>query len=190
MDYAAFRLLNGLAGHSAGLDRLAMLVAQYGAWAFAGVLLWLWGLRPDAPGKLADRTAAARGAVGSALALATGQVVIRIFPRPRPFAAHAVRLLIPPSPDPSFPSDHALAAFAIATAVAWTRPRLGWGLAVAATLLGVARVFVGAHYPGDVLAGALLGSGIGVLARKLDAWIEPAVALASRASDAVWRRRR
>jgi undecaprenyl-diphosphatase len=73
-----------------------------------------------------------------------------------------VHPLVPHGADASFPSDHATAAFAIATAI-WLRWRLAGAVSlVLAAALAVARVAVGVHYPGDVVAGAILGTGAAV----------------------------
>src|SRR4029078_6397487 len=70
--------------------------------------------------------------------------------------AHA-HLLIAHSSDPSFPSDHATGAFALAFGI-WLYDRtIGALLLAVAALLSFARVFVGTHYPGDVVAGAAIG---------------------------------
>ncbi|MEU0556703.1 phosphatase PAP2 family protein [Dactylosporangium sp. NPDC006015] len=62
--------------------------------------------------------------------------------------------LIPHDAGGSLPSDHATAAFTIAVAIGWFLYRR-WGitLLVTATVVGVARIWVGVHYPGDILAG-------------------------------------
>jgi len=70
-----------------------------------------------------------------------------------------------PDPDPlvglpatgSFPSGHATVAFACATALALAVPRLALSLFGLAALISWSRVYVGVHYPLDVLAGAILG---------------------------------
>ena len=61
----------------------------------------------------------------------------------------------------SFPSGHAMNAFAIATAIGLGWPLLLLPLAVAAACVAASRVFLGLHYVTDVVAGALLGSAIG-----------------------------
>ncbi|MEV4845161.1 phosphatase PAP2 family protein [Micromonospora matsumotoense] len=75
----------------------------------------------------------------------------------------------PPVGDWSFPSNHATIAGALATAVLLLSPR--WGLLAAplALLAALSRVFVGVHYPHDVLAGLLLGVAVTLLLTPLAA---------------------
>ena len=58
----------------------------------------------------------------------------------------------------SFPSGHAAAAFAFATGIGHTLPMVGAPLRALAALVAYSRVHTGVHYPGDVVAGALLGA--------------------------------
>ncbi len=193
MDYQLFCLINGLAGHTLWLDQSLVLIAEYAPLVFIAALVGLWGIRKEGARGYQDRLAVGRAIGAAAIALGLGQLIIRVYPRPRPFVGHTVRLLIPPTSDPSFPSDHALAAFAIAAALVATRRRLGVGLFGLATLLAFARVFVGTHYPLDVVAGAFLGTVVGVLMHGTDAWLAPLVTLGTRWTDAavawVWRPR-
>jgi membrane-associated phospholipid phosphatase len=56
-------------------------------------------------------------------------------------------------------------AFACATAIALAVPRLRWAVFALAALIAFSRVYVGVHYPLDVLAGAILGVGLGLAVR-------------------------
>ena len=71
-------------------------------------------------------------------------------------------LIAPEHHDRSFPSGHALAAFALA-GVLWHDRRARWWGIVVASLIGVSRILIGVHFPADVLAGACLGFLIGFL---------------------------
>jgi membrane-associated phospholipid phosphatase len=72
------------------------------------------------------------------------------------------------SSSPSFPSGHTASAVAFAIAVGTDTPRqIGFGVGTLAAAVAVSRVYVGAHYPGDVLAGAACGLVAGRLARRL-----------------------
>jgi len=71
----------------------------------------------------------------------------------------------------SFPSGHSASAFAFATAVGGTLPALGFPLRGLAAIVAYSRVHTGVHYPGDVIAGSLIGAWIGkataVIARRV-----------------------
>jgi undecaprenyl-diphosphatase len=104
------------------------------------------------------------------LALGAAQLIGDLWDRARPYEAHpaSAHLLVAGSPDPSFPSDHATAAFAIAVSIALRSRRAGTIALAMAIAVSVARVAVGTHYPSDVIGGALLGT-----AAALVLWAPP-----------------
>ena len=153
LDYALFRAVNGLAGRGGALDAMMIGSAKYLpiVFALALVALWLtWSAR--------NQRAALLAGVSALIALGLGQIIGKAFPRPRPYLSHAVNQLIPPSLDTSFPSDHAILGFAVAVMIWKYNRKAGAVLLVLALLIAIARIFVGAHYPGDVLGGAVLGA--------------------------------
>jgi len=82
--------------------------------------------------------------------------------RSRPWRRYALpHTLVPAPKDPSFPSGHTTIAFASATVLTFLQPRLGPALFLLAAAIGFSRIYVGVHYPLDVLGGAVLGVGIG-----------------------------
>lgn len=158
IDWSVFHALNGLTrGDDPAQDVIELFAsAAVLAFAVATVALWL-GDRPGGP--LRWRLASGSALAAAGLGLLLSQVIGHIWDRVRPFAAHPSEtvLLAPPSPNPSFPSDHATAAFAIAFAVFFISRRAGIGFLAVALLIALTRIFLGLHYPGDVAAGAVIG---------------------------------
>ena len=77
--------------------------------------------------------------------------------RDRPPIALALEPLIPMPNSPAFPSGHAAIFFTLAMALLYLNRRWGIWFFAAAALIAVARVFVGVHWPLDVVAGAIIG---------------------------------
>jgi undecaprenyl-diphosphatase len=118
---------------------------------FVGLVLLAAG--QDVTRHLAGLLAGAAG--GTALA---AQLIKRLLKRRRPTAGIAGFSALVQSPDAfSFPSGHTAATVALAVAWAGQGTWLGTLAAGFAALVGVSRVYLGAHYPLDVMAGALLG---------------------------------
>jgi len=67
----------------------------------------------------------------------------------------------------SFPSNHALNNFAIAVFFSMIYPNYKIALFLTAFLIAISRVYLGVHYPSDIIGGALIGSGFGYLFAKL-----------------------
>jgi undecaprenyl-diphosphatase len=84
--------------------------------------------------------------------------------RTRPFEAHREIHPLYVVHSSSFPAGHASTAFAGAVFLSFVVPRLAPLFVLLAALIGLSRVYVGVHYPTDVLAGALLGSVVGAAA--------------------------
>ena len=110
------------------------------------------------------RTGAVLATVAGALALLLTQPIADAVDRARPFVAHPhAELLISHARDAGFPSDHATGAFAIAMGM-WLYDRtIGALLFVLALIVAFARVYVGVHYPSDVVGGALIGMAVALL---------------------------
>jgi undecaprenyl-diphosphatase len=76
-----------------------------------------------------------------------------------------IHLLIGRTTDFSFPSDHATVVGAVAAGLMFTNHRWGSVAAALAVVMAFARVYVGAHYPGDVVAGLALGAAVAAAGR-------------------------
>jgi membrane-associated phospholipid phosphatase len=164
MDYSIEQFVNGPAGGHPVLDTLMRDVATRSVAAFIAIVAG-WFLVGWIRGLAAERRGAVTALLAAGGALLANQFVLLLWQRPRPFAAHpdAVTTLVSRSTDPSFPSDHAAAATAIAVVLFLAHRRIGAAVLGLALLVCVARVYVGAHYPGDVLAGAAVGAAVASL---------------------------
>jgi undecaprenyl-diphosphatase len=157
MDYRLLHAVNQFFFHHDAVEDPAVAYANASELLFLGLLVAAFLVARGS--RLEVRRAVVAAGLSAGLGLAVAQVLTRLVDRPRPFVAHplSVHVFSHHAADAGFPSDHTTAAFAIAVAL-WLRDRR-WGAValVAAGALGVARVGMGVHYPGDVAAGALLG---------------------------------
>lgn len=107
----------------------------------------------------------ARLAVAFVLELSVYKLLKQTLRRPRPYIALAgITSEVAPPDEFSFPSGHSAAAVVVVTVVGTTYPAVFPLLAPLAALIGVSRVYLGMHYPSDVIAGALLGAAAGAVA--------------------------
>jgi undecaprenyl-diphosphatase len=144
-------------GHDGFEDPLRFFAinAQYFFVALLGALFLVRGKWRSVSG----RHAVVAAGFSALLALGLAHLLADLWARPRPYITHPdAHLFIPPSHDTSFPSDHATAAFAIAVALLLRHRKAGLLALAMAVLVSLARVVVGTHYPGDVLAGAAVGT--------------------------------
>ncbi|MGI8421600.1 MAG: phosphatase PAP2 family protein [Gaiellaceae bacterium] len=166
MDYRVFHAIDRFSAHHHGFAHFFNAIENVSipVLAIASVALWLLA-RPGGDRKW---KAAAVSALGSAaVALLVNTVISWFYDRPRPYESHAGVYHLTNKTDPSFPSGHASAAFAIATAVLLFDRIAGALFLVAAILVGFGRIAIGAHYPADVLAGIVVGVASGVLVVRI-----------------------
>jgi undecaprenyl-diphosphatase len=90
---------------------------------------------------------------------AAASILKLLIGRPRPFVAdHHLHLLVGQPSSAALPSGHATTACAGAVLLGWLWPRGAWAFALLALGIAYSRIYVGVHYPSDVLAGAALGA--------------------------------
>ena len=111
-----------------------------------------------------------RAGICSALALVASLCVTNFFlknyvARVRPYeVVEGLTSLLGPVGEWSFPSGHASSGFAAAAAIYKSRPkRVGVPCIILAALLAWSRLYVGVHYPSDVIGGAIIGALLGLI---------------------------
>ena len=164
LDLYIFNLINGFAGKWQWMDYLGMFFAQYFEY-----LLWLclflflvvsfkkyWRMVLEA----------FIAAIFTKFVLA--EIIRWLWFRPRPFVTlNFIPLINQSANEASFPSGHASFYFALSTIVYFYNKKAGMLFYVASFLIAVARIFVGVHWPSDILAGAVLGVLMGWLTNRL-----------------------
>jgi undecaprenyl-diphosphatase len=155
VNYRIFELINSQAGHRPLVDHVMRFSALY------LVFLVVSAGGAVAVHALIRRRVRAVVSFAATLALAFGlaEILNRASHERRPFQDHPVHQLVAHAADVSMPSDHAVAAFTIAFGVLiFLSRRAGLALTATAVLIGVARVWCGLHYPGDILASAVIAA--------------------------------
>ena len=166
-----FRLVN-VVWTSPALDPYMLFLGSINDYAV--VWLVLLGALAALGGKT-GRWAALAGLAALVLGFVSSEVLKSLVMQPRPFVSLPdVRLLISPPSSYSFPSVNATYAFAASSGASLTARRLlgrlpiwVWGFLALAVAVSYSRVYVGVHYPSDVLSGAIIGILIGWLVASI-----------------------
>ncbi|GGY77883.1 phosphatase PAP2 family protein [Streptomyces omiyaensis] len=185
--------INGLAEDAPPwFDRVMGFAGEYGIMlAMVLVVLWCWWTVRRS-GALTDSVSALAGIVWAPLAAGVALLVnipIRGFvERPRPFEDHeGLEVLVEGKTDYSFVSDHATMAMAIAVALFVAHRRFGLAAIGLALAEGFARVYMGVHYPTDVIGGFALGTAVALLLAPLTlALLTPLVSAVARSRRGAW----
>jgi undecaprenyl-diphosphatase len=190
-DETVFFWINGLAGRVAAIDGI---IKTLSCDLFVPVVMFLILVTVWFYGRDQERRERHQRAVLCSLtAMGFSNLVVYILnaalpDRLRPFEAFPakVNLIFYPPTDPSFPSNAAAAAFALAMGIWIYDRRLGYILLIPAIIISFGRVYMGVHYPLDIVGGflsAILATGIAWLVLRL---CEPVISRFLRFARAVY----
>ena len=164
IDLYLFNLINGFAGRWAWLDYVGMFCAEYLGYVLLAVLAVFLAINFKKYWKMVLEAIIA--AIITRFILT--DFIRWLWFRPRPFVALNFISLINQSPkEASFPSGHASFFFALSTIVYFYNKKAGIIFYIASLLIVLGRVFVGIHWPLDILVGAILGVLTGWILNKL-----------------------
>jgi membrane-associated phospholipid phosphatase len=162
LNHRLFDDVNTFARNTGWLHSPLVDYAKYGVVLFG--LLLIVGLIRSRHGTPRMLAVAVWACIAVLIAVAANQPIVHAAHEARPYTGHPnVLVLVARSADLSFPSDHCVMAGAAAAGLLLVSRKIGLVAVVAALLMAFARVYVGAHYPGDVLAGLLIGAAVAIL---------------------------
>ncbi|MEO6606877.1 MAG: phosphatase PAP2 family protein [Aestuariivirga sp.] len=155
IDLLITQWLNSFAAVYWPLDQAMILLSAFGVPIMVVLVATRWWRKEN---RGANRNTCLVAGLSFLLGLAINQLILLFVHRIRPYDAGVAHLIIAPSADWSFPSDHATAVAAI-VASAWLRhlPRAALALGALGFIVCISRVFVGIRYASDVLGGVATG---------------------------------
>ena len=167
MDGSLFQTINRFAVRTGWAHGFTRFYANDGIVLFA-VLLVVSFLLARSRSDLGGSAGSLWAGAAALIALGIGQIIGNFVERARPYETIAnVHVLVDKTTDFSFPSDHATVVGAVAVGLFFVDRWLGLAATTLAILMAFTRVYVGAHYPGDVLAGLALGGAVAWLGHLL-----------------------
>lgn len=164
--YIVFNIINGFANKSELLDFIMMSISKYGPYVLMaiGVTIYFIGfVKKDAE----LRAIVVDTVLKTGIAIIFSQIISSIIYIPRPFVNNEnINLLYSHSPNSSFPSDHSIGSMGIALGLSNYSKLIKNISLTSAYLIGFSRVYVGHHYPLDVIGGFLIAMVFGKIYDK------------------------
>lgn len=160
MDKNIFYLINRHSGRHRLIDILMIMVSKRIRYVYLIILIILW-FKDHSTNKIAKK------AIVTALISWIIRIVANAFYfRPRPFVSNRVGILIPSKTDSTFLSKHSILSFSISFSILLNQRLIGSILMCISVLTGFSRVWVGHHYPSDIIRSAFVGGIVSLIVEK------------------------
>lgn len=187
MDWRLYKAVYDVSLHHHWVGSLFSDIEKASIPVMVVITAGLWFLsRPGGNPKW--KLACGSGFASAALSFAIAFVIHHVWDRPRPYESHHISHPWSNSTDATFPSDHTTVSFAIAFAVLSFDAVAGGVFLVVAAIIGIGRLFIGAHYPSDVAVGVVVGLiAAGVVVRLLPRFVSWVVSRVERLTDPLLR---
>ncbi len=163
LDRALFLGINHLP-HTIISDSIAQFFSGVGAWGVVWFVIVLYLFFRE---ERRDHWFFVPSIFASVSTVISEYVLKALIARPRP-SAEMGALIVGYADNFSFPSSHATLAFAFATLLSGVEKRWKWWLYALASFIALSRIYLGVHYPLDIIGGSLLGYGIGVIGLRME----------------------
>ena len=156
MNYTVFQWINNFAGSSKLLDTLMIAITNSVPYVAILFMLILWFNNGKKENAIRKQYTVLYTALSVSIALLVNVLIHAVYYHPRPFITHHVNQLVPHAADSSFVSDHSVLVFSIAFVFILRGEKLKYIALIWAVLVGISRMYVGVHYPLDILGAAFL----------------------------------
>ncbi|PEP54494.1 undecaprenyl-diphosphatase [Bacillus pseudomycoides] len=168
LNIDAFRAINDLGKQYSFLNSPMIFLAEYMVYFLGLIIIAYWFTRSRK-----NRMMIIQAMVAFVTAEIIGKLAGKFHLNYQPFAVLPdVNKLVDHAVDNSFPSDHTILFFSICFSFWLVRKKTGWLWLVLAFCVAISRIWVGVHYPFDVVTGALLGS----ISALFSYWLIPKIA--------------
>jgi len=181
-DANIFEVINNLANRLKIIDGLLIFLANYLPYLMVIFLIILFCFPQK--DKIKNRVMVLLALISAFIArFGVKSLIVIFYNRPRPYVnlpfAHKLISIRPIEDLHSFPSGHTIFFFALSTIIYSFNKNLGLIFFICSSLMGITRIFVGVHWPSDILWGAILGVIVGIIVKQIyfknKVWIDNSI---------------
>lgn len=171
MDDKIFRLINQFTGRIRIIDVFMIFISQKLRYFFAFVLIILW-FRDNHHKRITSYAG-----ISAFISLLVTSLIKLFFFKPRPFLKKSLNLLapVPSKRNSTFPSKHTTLAFAVSFSILFYKRTLGTVMSILSLFAGLSRIWMGQHYPSDIIGSVFIGSFVAICVKTTTFIWEPLI---------------